>query len=128
MTRTYPRYDLRIPRIGSGWIYKDAHFMYLGFGSSRLFWSIKRWLHFLVLYSSALKPRAQHTCSAHLCLLYSFTYLIQLRHKAPAGAVILGHLGRSVRVTDQTVYIYCDYHDYDTEIRVKVRSLHHKVD
>ena len=45
MTRIYLRYDLGIPRIGSGRIYKGAHFMYLGFGSSWLLQSIKHWLH-----------------------------------------------------------------------------------
>ena len=66
--------------------------------------SIKHWLHFLVLYLSALEPRGQHTCSSHLCRLYLLTYVIQLQHKVPVGAVIFGHLGRSVRITDQMVY------------------------
>ena len=37
MTRIYPRYDLGILRIGSGWIYKNTHFMYLEFSSLWLF-------------------------------------------------------------------------------------------
>ena len=52
------------------------------------------------------QPRIEYTYSIHLCLLYSFTYPIQLWYKAPAGVVILRHLGRSVRVTESdSIYI-----------------------
>ena len=52
------------------------------------------------------QPRIEYMYSIHLCLLYLFTYLIQLRYKAPVGVVILGHLGRSVRVTESdSIYI-----------------------
>ena len=49
-----------------------------------------------------------------------------MTYKAPAGAVILGHLGRSVRVTDQTVYIATTTTMLQ-KLGLKVRALHHKV-
>ena len=71
-------------------------------------------------------PRTQHTCSVRLCFLIRLPTSAQPRHKTPAGAVILGHLGRSVKGY-WSDGIHCDYYDYDTEVRVKVRTLHHKV-
>ena len=51
-----------------------------------------------------------------------FIYLIKVTNKAPVGAVILRHLRRSVRVTESDgIYIST------TDIRVKVRTHHHKV-
>lgn len=48
-------------------------------------------------------PRMQHTCSVHLCLLYSLPTSDNYDHR-PAGGQIPGHLGRSVS-TIQTVSI-----------------------
>ena len=63
----------------------------------------------LVTLSSPLLVSTKTKSSAHVLsspLSSLFVYLPQqLRYKALGGAVILGHLGRSVRVTDQTVHI-----------------------
>ena len=54
------------------------------------------------------QPRIEYIYLIHLCLLYLFTYLTQLQYKVPAGVVILGHLGRLVRVTESDG-IHCGY-------------------
>ena len=80
--------------------------MYLGFGSSRLLSVTELGIQFtLVLYSSALIQELSIRAQFTFVFLIRLPISVQLRHKAPAGAVILGHLRRSVKVTDQTVYI-----------------------
>ena len=66
----------------------------------------KHWLQFLVLYSSALNQELSiHAQLAFVFSIYLPTSDTVTTYKAPVGVVILRHLRRSVRVTDQTVYI-----------------------